>query len=180
MFKRKFILLSVVYASAALGVPLLLVLAISQSYPVFNSSAASSGWQMRSQLLVLQPEGQLILPPATAFVVNKGPVTLLTYPRLDSASLQSQLLPEGKSFVTLSGRRYSLINHGSGTVELVLTQVVPPMSVNAPTPTPRPGQDRGFNLVPLDQRYAPVQPSNDELETFVLLQRENLLKRGRV
>src|SRR5689334_24359402 len=97
----------------------------------------------------------MLLPPSTAFVVSKGRITLLTYPRLDQSGLVSQLYTEGESFGTWSGRRYAVVNREKGPVELVMSQVFAPNQATRPTATPTSSFSRGFTMEFINQIYIP-------------------------
>jgi hypothetical protein len=176
MQRRKIVLLSLLYLGLAAGIPLLLVGFISQSYPIFGDNPqGKAGWELRTQRLLIQPDGQFLLPPSSAFVVDKGQITMLIYPRVDQVSMQSQQFSEGNAFGTWPGRRYSLVNRNRAPVELLLIQALAP-GVSYTYNSSLPGMG-GFSLELLNRRYISNQPGSDELTRLIAMQRDNL-KRG--
>ncbi len=171
MSKRKIIGLATLYLGIALGLPLLLILGISQFYPIFGDKEEQpTPWQLVTQRLIIQPQGQIILPPSSAFVPQKGAVTILYYPWLDHPTVRTQLLNEGTIFSTQSGQRYGLLNRENNPIEILLVSVRledNPNGLIAATPTPAP---KGYSLEVLSRRFLPGPMESNELKQYLTAQ----------
>ncbi len=175
MLRRKTVLLTTLYIGLVVGLPALLVLVVSQSFPIFGADPAS-GWQLRSYRLTVQPGGRYLLPFPSAFVVHQGSITLITYPLSELTGVQSQLLSEGKTYGMMTNRRSSIFNQQSSAVELILTQAIEPGAATQPTPTPQPIFSKGFNVNLLEQHFVTILPSREELEQIAVGYRQRLAK----